>query len=198
MAEGKQRYGTGPQDITTKRRDKMVEGKVDPRDIKRIASMLNEDIRDNNGMSANEQHLPIEVVNVLDQIKQPIKASELLDWTYDNLDADLASEYQREIYEYLLHSGKISADTSVSEPGAIAMDGRNQSRQIISVEASYDESSYDEANQYVAHAFASPEDPIYAACPVQYGSTEDEAVGKVKEWLVNNGADISRLEVNIH
>lgn len=95
------------------------------------------------------------------------------------------------------------ADASVSEPGAIAMDGRNQSRQIISVEASYDESSYDEssydeANQYVAHAFASPEDPIYAACPVQYGSTEDEAVGKVKEWLVNNGADISRLEVNIH
>ncbi len=74
-----------------------------------------------------------------------------------------------------------------------------QARQVIVVEA-----SSDYAGLYCAYATlltAFTEDPshaVYAACPALYGSTEEEAAGKVKEWLVNSGADISRLEVCIH
>lgn len=55
--------------------------------------------------------LPVEVLNVLDQIDKPIKASELLDWTYNNLGSDDASEFQREIYDYLSASGKIAEES---------------------------------------------------------------------------------------
>ena len=47
------------------------------------------------------------VKRILDQVSLPIRIEDLLDWSYDNLDANVASDYQREIFEYLLARGMV-------------------------------------------------------------------------------------------
>jgi len=68
-----------------------------------------------NEMMVDHDDLPIEVRQVLDDVSLPISIEDLLDWSYDNLSASVASDYQREIYEYLLARGMIAGRADVNE-----------------------------------------------------------------------------------
>lgn len=65
--------------------------------------------------------------HLLDQVAQPIRVEDLLNWSYDNLDANVASDYQREIYEYLLARGMVASELSAQVTRAILDDYRDWS-----------------------------------------------------------------------
>ena len=67
-------------------------------------------------------------------------------------------------------------------------------RQTISCDLAHTMRS---GHRWAATAYCS-NDEKYNECPTFYGKTEGNAAGKVLEWLIDNGADVSRIEVCVH
>lgn len=62
-----------------------------------------------------ETKLPDQIRRVLDSVEEPIDLDNLMDWSYDEIGADQAGDYQREIYLYLKSRGMINESISTRQ-----------------------------------------------------------------------------------